>query len=97
MKRFNIQNRDILDAVAMHTEGGEDMCSLAKIIYIADKVEFSREKVDPDLRALCYTETELDKIFMAVLHQTVSWLQSNKIDLSRETLQLLENLQGKKS
>ena len=95
-KRFNIQNRDILEAVAMHTEGGEDMCALAKIVYIADKVEFSREKIDPNLRSLCYTETELDKIFAAVLDQTVSWLRSHKIDLSKETLHLLENLQEKK-
>ena len=96
-KRFNIQNPDILEAVAMHTEGGEGMCPLAKIIYIADKVEFSREKIDPDLRAICYTKENLDEIFMTVLNQTVSWLRSHKIDLSKETLHLLENLQGKKS
>jgi nicotinate-nucleotide adenylyltransferase len=95
-KRYNIQNEDILEAVAMHTEGCEGMCPLAKIVYIADKVEFSREKVDPNLRALCYTEDNLDRIFMAVLDQTVSWLRSHKVDLSKETLQLLENLQGKK-
>jgi len=96
-KRYNIQNEDILEAVAMHTGGGEGMCRLSKIVYIADKVEFSREKVDPNLRAMCYTEENLDSIFMAVLDQTVSWLRSRKIDLSNETLQLLENLQGKKS
>jgi nicotinate-nucleotide adenylyltransferase len=96
-KRFTIKNPDILEAVAMHTEGGEHMCPLAKIVYIADKVEFSRDKIDPDLRAMCYTEEKLDDIFMAVLNQTVSWLRSHKIDLSMETLQLLENLQGKKS
>jgi len=95
-KRYNIQNEDILEAVAMHTGGGAGMGRLAKIVYIADKVEFSREKVDPNLRALCYTESNLDSIFMAVLDQTVSWLRSRKIDLSNETLQLLENLQGKK-
>ena len=95
-KRFNIRDKDILEAVAMHTEGGEDMCPLAKVIYIADKVEFSREKIDPELRSLCYTENDLDRIFVEVLSQTVSWLRSHKIDLAEETLQLLENLQGKK-
>jgi nicotinate-nucleotide adenylyltransferase len=94
-KRFNIHNRDILEAVAMHTEGGEGMCSLAKIVYIADKMEFSREKADPELRNLCYTEKDLDAIFLAVLSQTVSWLRSNKIVLAKETLHLLENLKGK--
>jgi len=93
-ERFNIQNEDILEAVAMHTEGGEGMCDLAKIVYIADKVEFSREKIDPNLRALCYTEDNLDRIFMAVLTQTVFWLRSHKIDLSEDTLHLLKNLQG---
>lgn len=95
-KRYNIQNKDILEAVALHTEGGELMCPLAKIVYIADKVEFSREKIDPNLRSLCYTGGKLDDIFVAVLNQTVSWLRSNKIDLSQDTLHLLENLQGRK-
>jgi len=95
-KRFNIKNKDILEAVAMHTEGGEKMCDLAKIVYIADKVEFSRDKIDPQLRSLCYNTDNLDTLFLTVFNQNVDWLRNNKIDLGKETLQLLKKLQGRK-
>ena len=94
-ERFGITDRDVLEAVALHTEGGVDMCSLAKIIYIADKVEVSREKADPAMRAMCYRESDLDRIFSVVLKSTVSWLHSQKIDLSEETLRLLNKVLGK--
>ncbi|MCL2878964.1 MAG: hypothetical protein FWF29_01850, partial [Treponema sp.] len=53
-----------------------------------------RKKIDPQLRAMCYTEKELDAIFLAVLGNTVSWLLSQEIDPAPETLQLLEKLQS---
>jgi nicotinate-nucleotide adenylyltransferase len=91
-ERFDIHNRDVLEAVALHTEGGADMGPLAKVIYIADKVEVSREKTDPVLRSMCYANAELDRIFFAVLTQTVSWLRSKKLELSEETFRLLEKM-----
>ena len=91
-ERFDIHNRDVLEAVALHTGGGADMGPLAKVIYIADKVEVSREKTDPALRSMCYANEELDRIFFAVLNQTVSWLRSKKLELSEETFRLLEKM-----
>ena len=93
-ERFGIHNKDVLEAVALHTEGGADMGPLAKVVYIADKVEVSREKADPDLRAMCYANESLDRILLAVLDQTVSWLRSRKLELSEETFRLLEKMQG---
>ncbi|HCC37493.1 MAG TPA: nicotinate (nicotinamide) nucleotide adenylyltransferase [Treponema sp.] len=94
-ERFGVDNADVLEAVAMHTGGGANMCPLAKIVYIADKMEVSREKADPALRAMCYTENDLDRVFFAVFDDAVSWLRSRKIDLSEETLRLLEKREGK--
>jgi nicotinate-nucleotide adenylyltransferase len=91
-ERFGINNEDVLEAVALHTEGGVKMGTLAKIIYIADKVEVSREKADPALRAMCYAENDLDRIFYAVLGETVSWLRSRQIDLSENTMGLLKKI-----
>lgn len=91
-ERFGIHNRDVLEAVALHTEGGADMGPLAKAVYIADKVEVSREKVDPALRKMCYVDEALDRILFAVLDQTVSWLRSKKLELSGETFRLLEKM-----
>ena len=89
-ERFCIHNKDVLEAVAFHTSGNENMGPLAKVIYIADKAEVSRN-IDSDLRKMCRDE-DLDSILFAVLKKTVSKLQSRKLDLSRETLLLLDKM-----
>ena len=91
-ERFKVDNAAVLEAVAMHTQPGRDMGPLAKVIYIADKLEVSRERADPALRKLALTEKSLDKIFLAVLDQTVSSLQSRELKLSFDTLHLLEKM-----
>jgi nicotinate-nucleotide adenylyltransferase len=89
-ERFSIHNKDILEAVAFHTLGSENMGFLAKVIYIADKVEVSRN-INPAFRKMCYEEN-LDNILYAVLKKTISKLQSKKLDLSEDTLKLLEKV-----
>jgi nicotinate-nucleotide adenylyltransferase len=91
-ERFNVHNEDVLEAAALHTLGGKDMGPLAKVVYIADKMEVSREKIDPAVRKLAYTEDDLDRIFATTLEQTVSWLRAKKIKLSEESLALLEKM-----
>jgi nicotinate-nucleotide adenylyltransferase len=87
---FDVHDPAVLEAVALHTVGGKNMGPLAKMVYIADKMEVSREKADPSLRKLVYTGDNLDRIFVAVLEQTVSWLRAKKVKVFEETLTLLE-------
>jgi nicotinate-nucleotide adenylyltransferase len=94
-ERFCIHNKDILEAVAVHTSGSENMCPLAKVIYIADKAESSRN-IDPALRKMCYEE-DLDSILFAVLKKTVSKLQSRQLDLYEGTLKLLAKMKERHS
>jgi nicotinate-nucleotide adenylyltransferase len=89
---FDVQNEAVLEAAALHTAGGKNMGPLAKMVYIADKMEVSREKADPALRKLVYTGNDLDRIFVAVLEQTISWLRAKKVKVSEETLSLLEKM-----
>ncbi|MDR1586800.1 MAG: nicotinate (nicotinamide) nucleotide adenylyltransferase [Treponema sp.] len=94
-ERFGIHNRDILEAVAWHTEGNAEMGPLAKVVFIADKVEVSRENVNSDLRRICFAgNMEFDRIFYAVLENTVAWLRSKGIEVSEKTLRLLEKTRG---
>jgi nicotinate-nucleotide adenylyltransferase len=95
-ERFNIHNDDVFEAVAFHTSGRENMGDLAKVIYIADKTEVSRN-IDPAFRKMCYEEKELDSIFYAILNKTVNKLKSKNLDLSDETIRLLEKMKGKSS
>ena len=92
MERFGVYNKDVLEAVAMHTQAGVDMCPLAKVVYVADKMEVSRERADPAVRKLALTGDNLDEIFVAVLDMTVSSLRSRKLKLSAETLKLLQEM-----
>ena len=89
---FCVHNNDILEAIACHTSGAEDMGPLAKVIYIADKTEVSRN-IDPSVRKLC-AENNLDNILFAVLEKTIVKLQSRKLDLSEDTLKLLNKIKG---
>ena len=92
-ERFCIHNKDVLEAVAVHTYGRENMGPLAKVIYIADKAEVSRN-IDSDLRRMC-NEGDMDSLLFAVLKRTVSKLQARELNLSDETLRLLDRMKEK--
>ena len=89
-ERFGIHNEDVLEAIAAHTSGKENMGPLAKVIYIADKTEVSRS-IDYELRRIC-KEEDLDSILYVVLNKTVSKLQSRELDLSEETKRLMNRM-----
>ncbi|MDR2478353.1 MAG: nicotinate (nicotinamide) nucleotide adenylyltransferase [Treponema sp.] len=93
-ERFGVHNKAVLEAAALHTGGGPDMGPLAKIVYIADKMEVSREKVNPAPGNMCRSGSDLDSVFFAVLDETVKWLRSKKLELSKETFQLLEKMKA---
>jgi nicotinate-nucleotide adenylyltransferase len=90
--RFKITDNEILHAVAYHTEGHKDMGPLAKVLYIADKMEMSRVKVDPATRIRILAKDSLDRIFIAVLERTVSAIRDRKLELSKNTLGLLQKM-----
>jgi nicotinate-nucleotide adenylyltransferase len=92
-ERFGVQNRDILDAIRLHTLADPEMGSLAKAVFIADKIEISRERVDPSLRDIAAFPS-LNALFAAVLNDNVAWLRSRKLSLSKGTLRLLDAMKG---
>jgi nicotinate-nucleotide adenylyltransferase len=89
-ERFCIHNKDVLEAVAFHTFGKENMSPLSKVVYIADKVEVSRN-IDPALRKMCVNE-DLDSILYAVLKKQIGKLQSKGYNLSEDTQRLLNKM-----
>jgi nicotinate-nucleotide adenylyltransferase len=93
-ERFCIHNKEVLQAVAFHTSGSANMGPLAKVIYIADKLEVSRS-IDPAWRKMCYEEEDLDRILYTVLNKTVSFLRFRELDLCDGTLRLMEKMKEK--
>ena len=91
-KKYDINDRDILEAIGYHTTGRWDMGPLAKVVYVADKIEISRNAVDPALRRMS-RESDLETLFAAVLSDTVSYLKSQALDISYGTRRLLAAMQ----
>ncbi|AEF80934.1 nicotinate (nicotinamide) nucleotide adenylyltransferase [Leadbettera azotonutricia] len=87
--RYGIQNRDILEAVKCHVTGCAGMGPLAKVLYVADKIEVSRGYADPSLREM---DIGLDELFAVVLKTITDWLSSQQLALAPETKKLLESI-----
>ena len=94
-ERFSIHNEDVLEAVAIHTSGGENMGQLAKVIFIADKTEASRN-IDSALRRMCMEDT-LDNILLAVLEKSIAKVKAKGMDVSDDSLRLLKKLKERKN
>jgi len=94
-ERFSIHNKDVLEAVAIHTSGSENMGQLAKVIFIADKTEPSRN-IDTALRKMCREDT-LDNILLAVLERSIAKVKAKGMDISDDSLRLLKKLKERKN
>lgn len=90
-KKFKVTDKDLIEAVANHTFGKPGMCELAKILFIADKVEPGRDHV---------TESYLEELFSmslneslkAVLSESFSYLKSKGKSPAPISLELFESL-----
>ncbi|MDR2447005.1 MAG: nicotinate (nicotinamide) nucleotide adenylyltransferase [Treponema sp.] len=92
-ERYSIQDEAVLEAVRCHTTGKENMGPLAKIVFMADKIEVSRPEVKPSLRELCVRpRISLDELFAVVLEETVTFLMAKEQDVSEGTLRLLDSM-----
>jgi len=92
-RTFGVRDGDILEAIRSHTLGSENMGALAKLVYVADKLEPSRKGVDPVLRAFA-SVAATDELFLAVLTANVAYLRSRGKRVFMDTLNLLSRLQS---
>lgn len=72
---YDIEDIDVLHAIAVHTTGEQNMNTLDKIIYIADYIEPGRDKA-PNLelvRLLAYKD--LNMCMAKILDDTLEYLQ----------------------
>jgi nicotinate-nucleotide adenylyltransferase len=88
---FGVTNKDVLEAVRCHTEGKAGMGDLAKIVYIADKIEPRRKTVEPGLRELCKT-APLGTLFTEIVRGTHAYLEEKGVTISEQARRLLQSL-----
>jgi nicotinate-nucleotide adenylyltransferase len=100
-KKFGINDADVIEAVRFHTMGKPGMGQLAKIVYIADKIEAARTTVDSRLRRLVFDDEgkniSVDDLFGIVFKTTVKWLMDRGFIVSNETLNLFSGIKNEES
>lgn len=89
-RQFDVQDREILDAIACHTTGKPDMGLLDKILFVADFIEPRRNQAEnlPDMRRLAFVD--LDEALFQILEGMLAYLEreGQYIDsMSQETYQ----------
>ena len=78
-EKFGIKDPDILEAICYHTVPKPHMCDLAKIIYIADKIEETRTFDDVKEIREAIGKKSLDHVFLMTLKRVkLSHILNNK-------------------
>lgn len=89
---YGLMDESILQAIRMHTFGGPSMGPLAKVVYIADKLEPSRDGIQSELKKACRTDP-LSILFGKVVADTLRFLKQKGKILNAETELLLAELE----
>lgn len=80
IKKFNVSDSDIIEAIICHTTGKPDMNLLEKIVYVSDYIEPGRTmlpRID-EIRKTAFID--LDRALMMILEDTMKHLtESGKV------------------
>ncbi len=93
-KDFAVEEEDVLEAVRLHTFGAPGMGSLAKVLYVADKVEPGRDYVTQEYLDRIYAMA-LDEALLFVVRENMKHLRSKGKKIAPASLELLSFLEGK--
>ncbi len=90
-EKFGNEFPPISEAIALHSAATANMSSLAKILYVADKLEPSRPHTsEDDIRALL--SLDLDALFIHSLGHVLGWLYSKGHSIAQSTIDLYNAL-----
>lgn len=74
MQKYNIHDRDIINAILNHTTGRPDMSLLEKIIYVADYIEPGRKQAPNLMQIRKLAFSDLDAALLKILENTLVYL-----------------------
>lgn len=76
MHKYNVTDREVINAILVHTTGAPDMTLLEKIIFVADYIEPNR-KTAPNLAAIRKMAFEdIDMAVYMIMDDTLNYLNS---------------------
>ena len=87
---FGIDDEEILDAIRLHTTGGDDMSELAEVIFLADYIEEGRNFDGVEKIRLAARES-LKKGMCAALERTLAFLEEDGGEIYVGTLTAYEH------
>lgn len=78
MDKFDVNDKDIINAILYHTTGRPAMSTLEKIIYIADYIEPKRSKAQnlTEIRRMAFVD--LDITMLMILSDTLDYLRKKQ-------------------
>lgn len=88
---FDFHDMDVIQAVSRHTLGGGSMCPLAKILFIADKIEPGRPQSDREYREKLFSKS-LNEMALYVVEESIEYLRSKGKEPAPVTLRFRESL-----
>lgn len=89
-EKYDIEDEEILNAIACHTTGKPAMTLLEKIIYISDYIEPMRNKASnlEEVRKMAFVD--LDETLFKILSDTLGYLQNSAKKMDPMTMQTYE-------
>jgi len=92
---FNIDDKEIIEAIQLHTTGSIGMGDLAKIIFIADYIEPRRKYITNKYVKNLFGRP-LNEMLEIVLKSVIDYLAKKEKKISEKTLQLLEEFENER-
>lgn len=92
-KKFGVNDRDVIEAIANHTFGHKGLCDLAKLLFVSDKIEPGREHVDEKYMKSIETLT-LNQLVYKVVSESKEYLLNKGKKVAPETEEFLKELES---
>ncbi len=89
--KFNLRDKDILQAVRWHTTGHPDMGRLGQILFIADYIEPGRKHINSAVRA-SIMKMDLNEMTLKVLNDQTAYLRNKGYRITKSSMMLFEKL-----
>lgn len=95
-EEFGVRNEEILNAIRHHTIGSTNMSALDKIIFIADKIELSRNyKGVEELRAIAYRD--IDSAVIAIMKNSAQFAIARGSRVHPDTKKIIAVLENEET
>lgn len=91
-EKFGVFDSEVIEAIANHTLGRKGMGSLAKIVFVADKIEPGRDHID-EAYMKSISGLTLNQLIHKVISESVEYLEKKGKKVAPVTEEYLEYLE----